>query len=165
MRRADSSEKILMLVKIEGRKRRGWQDEMVGWHHQLDGHEFEQAPGVGDGQGGLVCRSPRSRKELDMTGQLNWTELKCFLISNHCCCYCCLVAQLCPTLLRPHELYPTRLLCLWDFPDKNTRVGSSEDLPNPGIEPMCLLHWQMVSLPLSYQGSPLNHITSLYRYI
>ena len=44
---------------------------MVGWHHQLDGHEFEQALGVGDGQGSLVCSSPYSRKELDTTEQLN----------------------------------------------------------------------------------------------
>ena len=41
--------------------------EMVGWHHQLDGHEFEQAPGVGDGQRGLVCRSPWGHKESDTT--------------------------------------------------------------------------------------------------
>ena len=45
--------------------------EMVGWHHRLDGHEFEQAPGVGDGQGGLVCCSPWGHKELDATEQLN----------------------------------------------------------------------------------------------
>ena len=50
---------------------------MVGWHHQLHGHEFEQNPGVGDGQGGLACCSPWGRKEpwghkeLDMTKQLN----------------------------------------------------------------------------------------------
>ena len=42
-------------------------DEMVGWHHPLDGHEFEQAPGVGDGQGSLVSCSPLGCKELDMT--------------------------------------------------------------------------------------------------
>ena len=47
------------------------EDEMVGWHHQLDGHEFEQAPGVGDGQGSLVCYSPRSHKEWNTTEQLN----------------------------------------------------------------------------------------------
>ena len=51
------------------------EDEMVGWYHQLDGHEFEQALGVGDGQGGLVCCSPWGCKELDTTEQLNWTEL------------------------------------------------------------------------------------------
>ena len=50
------------------------EDEMVGWHHQLNGHEFEQAPaGVGDGQGSLVCCSPWGRKELDMTERLNWS--------------------------------------------------------------------------------------------
>ena len=50
------------------------EDEMVGWHHWLDGHEFEQASGVGDGQGGLVCYSPGGRKESDMTEQLNWID-------------------------------------------------------------------------------------------
>ena len=43
------------------------EDEMVGQHHQLNEHEFEQAPGVGDGQGGLGCCSPRGHKDLDMT--------------------------------------------------------------------------------------------------
>ena len=47
------------------------EDEMVGWHHCLNGHEFEQAPGVGDGQGGLVCCSPWGHKGSDMTEQLN----------------------------------------------------------------------------------------------
>ena len=47
-------------------------DEMVVWHHQLDGREFEQTPGVGDGQGSLVCCSLWGRKELDTTEQLNW---------------------------------------------------------------------------------------------
>ena len=44
---------------------------MVGWHHQLNGHEFEETPGVGDGQGGLVCCSLWSRKELDMPEPLS----------------------------------------------------------------------------------------------
>ena len=47
------------------------EDEMVGWHHQLDGHESEKAQGVGDGQGILACYSPRGRKELDMTERLD----------------------------------------------------------------------------------------------
>ena len=47
------------------------EDEMVGWHHQLDGHDFEQASGVGDGQGSLECCSSRGRKESDMTERLN----------------------------------------------------------------------------------------------
>ena len=46
--------------------------EVVGWHHRLDGHEFEQAPGVGDGQGGLACCSPRGRKESETTERLKW---------------------------------------------------------------------------------------------
>ena len=50
--------------------------EMFGWHHWLDGHESEQALGVGDGQRCLVCFSPWGRKELDMTKWLNWTEIR-----------------------------------------------------------------------------------------
>ena len=50
------------------------EDEMVGWHHQLDGDEFEQALGIGDGQGSLVCCSPWGYKELDMAEWLNWTD-------------------------------------------------------------------------------------------
>jgi len=42
-------------------------EEMVGWHHRLNGHESEQVPGVGDGQGSLVCGSPWGRKELNTT--------------------------------------------------------------------------------------------------
>ena len=52
------------------------EDEMVGWHHQFNGHEFEQALGVGDGQGGLVCCSPWGLKESDVTERLNCPELK-----------------------------------------------------------------------------------------
>ena len=78
MWRADSFEKTLMLGKIEGRRRRGMtEDEMVGWHHWLDGHEFEQVPGVGDGQGSLVCCSPWFCKELDRTERLNWELAFC----------------------------------------------------------------------------------------
>ena len=47
------------------------EDEMVGWHHRLNGHEFEWTPGVGDGQGGLACCSPWGHKELDMPERLN----------------------------------------------------------------------------------------------
>ena len=59
------------------------EDEMVGWHHWLDGHEFEQALGVGDGQGSLACCSSWGHKESDTMS--DWTELMCF-------------AQSCPTL-------------------------------------------------------------------
>ena len=59
MRRDDILEKTLMLGKIEGRRRR-WrtEDEMVGWHHWLNGHEFEQTQGYSEKQGSLTCRSP-----------------------------------------------------------------------------------------------------------
>ena len=50
------------------------EDEMVGWHHQINGHEFEQALGDGEGQGSLACCSPWGHKELDTTEWLNWTE-------------------------------------------------------------------------------------------
>ena len=56
-----------------GQEKRKTEDEMVGQHHWLDGHAFEQAPGVGDGQGGLVCCSPWGLRESDTTEQLNWT--------------------------------------------------------------------------------------------
>ena len=50
------------------------EDKMVGWLHQLDGHEFEQATGAGDGQGSLACYNPWCCKRLDMTERLNWTD-------------------------------------------------------------------------------------------
>ena len=59
----------------------GWEnkgmteDEMTGWHHWLNGYEFEWTPGVGDGQGGLACCDSWGRKESDTTERLNWTEL------------------------------------------------------------------------------------------
>ena len=52
------------------------ENEMTGWYHWLNGHEYEWTPGVGDGQGGLVCCDSWGRKESDMTEWLNWTELK-----------------------------------------------------------------------------------------
>ena len=64
MQRTDSLEKTLMLGNIEGRRRRGWQeDEMTGWHHQLNEHEFKQDLGVSDGQGGLVCCNSWGHKQ------------------------------------------------------------------------------------------------------
>ena len=56
------------------------EDEVLGWHHWLNGHEFEQTSGVGDGQGSLVCCSPLGREESDMIQWLNWTEV------CPCCC-------------------------------------------------------------------------------
>ena len=68
IQRANSLEKTLMLGEIEGRRRKGMtEDEMAGWHHQLEGHGFGWTPGVGDRQGGLACCGSWGRKELDTT--------------------------------------------------------------------------------------------------
>ena len=74
MQRTDSLEKTLMLEDWSREEKGMTEDDMVGWHHRFNGHEFEQALGVGDGQGSLVCCSPWGRKELDTSEQLNWTE-------------------------------------------------------------------------------------------
>ena len=72
MRRVDSLEKTLMLGGIWGQEEKGMtEDEMAGWHHQLNGHEFEWTPRVGDGQGSLVCCNSWGLKESDMTELLN----------------------------------------------------------------------------------------------
>ena len=64
--------KTLMLGKIEGRRRRGQtEDEMVGWHRRLNGHEFEQTPGDSEGKGSLACCSPWGLRGEDRTEQLN----------------------------------------------------------------------------------------------
>ena len=70
MWRADSLEKTLMLGKIEGRRMRVIEDEMVGWHHWINGHEFEQTPEDSAGQGSLTCCSPWGHKE---SGTSDWT--------------------------------------------------------------------------------------------
>ena len=68
MQRADSLEKTLMLGKTEGKTRKGaTDDEMVGWHHQLDGHEFEQTPEDSEGPGSLACCRLWGCKESDVT--------------------------------------------------------------------------------------------------
>ena len=70
------------LIGKDSDARRDWgqeekgttEDEMAGWHHRLDGHEFEWTPGVGDGQGGLACCDSWGHRESDTTERLNWTE-------------------------------------------------------------------------------------------
>ena len=62
------------------------EDEMVGWHHWCDGHEFEQALGVGDGQGNLACCSPWGCKQSDMIEWLNWTDWGC--LHERCGWFC-----------------------------------------------------------------------------
>ena len=78
---------IVYIVKDWGQEEKGTtEDEMVGWHHRLGGHEFERALGIGDGRGSLVCCSPWGRKELDKTEGLNWTDCVFYTIEIkvHC---------------------------------------------------------------------------------
>ena len=64
-----------MLGGIGCREKKGMtEDEMAGWHHYLDGHEFEQTLEVGDGQGSLACCSPWGCKESDITERVNWLK-------------------------------------------------------------------------------------------
>ena len=80
-----------------------WEDKMVGWHHRLNGHKFEQAPGVDDGQGSLVCCSPWGhRVRPDWATELNWTELTYNIIS--------LWSSL-KSLLQHHSSKPSVLQC------------------------------------------------------
>ena len=75
MQRASSLEKTLLIEKDwRHKEKRTTEDEMAGWHHRLDGCEFEWTPGVSDEQGGLVCWDSWGHKELDTTERLNWTE-------------------------------------------------------------------------------------------
>ena len=67
------------------------EDEMAGWHHWLNGHEFEWTPGISDTQGGLACCDSRGHKESDMTERLNWTEGRftpLSLLNVSCLCGC-----------------------------------------------------------------------------
>ena len=76
MWRVDSLEKDSDAGRDWGQEEKGTtEDDMAGWHHWLDGCEFEWTPGVGDGQGGLACCNSRGRKESETTEWLNWTEL------------------------------------------------------------------------------------------
>ena len=75
MWRIDLLERPWFWERLKAEEKGTTEDEMVGWHHRLNGHEFEQASGVGDGQGSLACCSPWGHKEFDTTERMNWTEL------------------------------------------------------------------------------------------
>ena len=139
------------------------EDEMAGWHHQLNGHEFKWTPGVSDGQGGLACCYSWGHKESDAIERLNWTEhfLVVFIVGKlnlyDCEVICaCSIAKLCPTLC--NRLQPARLPYPWDSPGKNIEAGCHFLLqgifPNQGSNPslLWLLHWQVDSLPLAWLG-------------
>ena len=75
MRRVDSWKRPWCWEGLRAGGEGTTEDEMAGWHHQLNAHEFEWTAGDGDGQGGLACCNSWGHKELDMTERLNWTEL------------------------------------------------------------------------------------------
>jgi len=96
----------------------------------------------------IYCHHSSLRK---LSPAVNWTAAVCVCTNAH------MRAQLCLTLLWPHGLYPARLLCTWDFPDKHTGVNCSfllhEIFPTQRSNSH-LLHWQVDCLPLSHLGSP-----------
>ena len=146
MQRTDSFERTLMLGKTEGRKEKGMtEDEMLGWHHWPNGHEFEQAPGVDDRQGILACCCPWGGKQSDMNEQLNWTD----------CVLCAKLFQLCPTLCVPMDYRLAAFSVVWilqvrilEWFDTASFRGSSR-YRDPTLVYLCLLHWQAA---LSHQG-------------
>ena len=165
MRRADSLEKTLMLGKTEGRRRRGVaENEMVGWHHRLNGHEFEQALGGNEGLGSLPRCSPwghRVRRDLATEQQqyihMCWKKNKNWLKSWMKVKSESVSRSGMSISLQPHELQSARLLCPWDSPDKNTGVGCHSLLQ--GIFPtrgstLSLLHCRQILYCLSPQGWP-----------
>ena len=97
IQRADSLEKTLMLGKIEGRRRRGWQDEIFGWHHWLRGHKFEQALGDSEGHPLACCCSWGRRVWHDWATEKQWNNI-IYLASP---VQFSSVAQSCPTLCDP----------------------------------------------------------------
>ena len=107
---------------------------MVGWHHRLDGHEFEQAPGVGDGQGGLVCCSPWGCKESDTTEQLSLSAAT----------LCTVACQAPGSIGFSRQEYGS-----------GVAIPFSRDLPNPGIE-LISSALQVDSLPSEPLGKPLH---------
>ena len=89
------------------------EDEMVGWHHRLDGRGFGWTLGVGDGQGSLACCSSWGRKESDMSQQLNWTELPIrypYCVTNTCTNLICLSSSKIPFLFPPSSSHPHHCL-------------------------------------------------------
>ena len=128
------------------------ENEMAGWHHRLNGHEFEQILGDGERQGSLACYSPWGCKELDMT---KW------LYNNICVCVCVygggLVTKLCLTPCDPIDCSLPGSSVHGDSPGKSTVVGC-HFLPQ-GIFPTqgsnwSLLNCRQILYRLSYEGSP-----------
>ena len=107
------------------------ENEMVGWHHWLNGHEFEQAPGVGDGQGSLACCSPWGH----MTGLLNWTELPLSNTRSYhgTVCVCVCVWHVPPSILFFHLLFLRVKRWTDNFRQCDTIFSSVEELEDTAL--------------------------------
>ena len=142
------------------------EDEMVGWHHRLDGHEFEQVLGVGDGQGSLVCCSPWGLKiGHNWATELNGTfsHLPSATTMSFYCYPCMqippvwllLLVKSC--LVMSNSLQPQGLFSPWNSPGQNTGMGSHYLLqgtfPTQGSNPG-LPHYRQILYQLNHEGSP-----------
>ena len=111
------------------------EDEMAGWHHWLDGHEFGWTPGIGDGQGGLACCDSWGYKELDTNERLNWTKLNVKML-----------------LMLYSELSLWSLMCTWHLESESERRSVvSDSLRVHGILQASILEW--VAFPFSRGSS------------
>ena len=121
------------------------EDEMVGWHFRLNGDEFEQALGVGDGQRNLLCCSPWDCKESDLTERLNWSELNCTMLYSHLQCMsdpvssCCLHLVLSLCFLLMHEKIHYMWLC-------KCKLKSQKNNSTDTLEWLNLKDWQCQAL-------------------
>ena len=116
------------------KEKRKTEDEIAGWHHWLNGHEFEQAPEVGNGQRSLACCSPWGCKESDMTEWLNWTEL-----------------DFSPPGSSVHGISQQNYWSKLSF-------FPPGDLPNPEIKPACCI--SCIDRQLLYHSATLARIKS-----
>ena len=152
-----------------GQEKGTTEDKVAGWHHRLNGHEFEWTLGVGDGQGGLACCDSWGRKESDTTEQLNWTKSKDPLSGVYVD-----LTWLMDTFkgsvnesesksrsvvsdsLQSHGLYSP-----WKSPGQNPGIGSCSLLqgifPTQRLNPG-LLHCRWIFYQLSHQGNPCEHL-------
>ena len=127
-------------------------DEMVGWHHRLNGHEFEQTLGAGDGQGHLAFCSPWGCSQTRLTELILILTVAIFVMPLFLT-YVCLVDQSCPTVCDP------RFLCPWEFFRQEYCNGLPcpfpGNLPNSGTKPGYPT-LQADSLPSETPRKPLN---------